>query len=126
MKTIPTFKSKADAFDYMFATLCEQEIDMMDAAKKAEQFANIVAKNRSLPDAPKNLVGQCVDVVKQVSSIRKDYPEAWDIISNLASGVFGALLGANATKLDDDESLAEPIDFDNLEDVSENNDRGRL
>lgn len=120
----PSFKSKADAFDYMFATLCEQGIDMMEAAKKAEQFANIVAKNRSLPDVPKNFVGQCMDVVKQVTTIKKDYPEAWDIISNLASGVFGAVIGTNAVKLEDEEPLAEPIDFDKLEDVKENNDRG--
>lgn len=121
---IPSFKSKADAFDYMFATLCEQGIDMMEAAKKAEQFANIVAKNRSLPDVPKNFVGQCMDVVKQVTTIKKDYPEAWDIISNLASGVFGAVIGTNAVKSEDEEPLAEPIDFDKLEDVKENNDRG--
>ena len=119
----PSFKSKADAFDYMFATLCDQGIDMMEAAQKAEQFANIIAKNRSLPDVPKNFVGQCVDVVKQVTTIKRDYPEAWDIITNLASGVFGAVLGTNAVQSDEEESLAEPIDFEKLEDVKENNDR---
>ena len=117
----PSFKTKSDAFDYMFATLCEQGIDMMEAAKKAEQFAQIVAKNKSLPDAPKNLIGQCMDVVKQVTTIKKEYPEAWDVIANLASGIFGAITGAKASE-SIEEPMAEPIDFDSLEDVKENND----
>lgn len=125
MKSIPTFKSKADAFDYMFMTLCEQEMDMMEAAQKAEQFAAIVAKNRALPDAPKNLLGQCMDMLKQVSEIKREYPDAWDAVSGVLGGLFGAMLGSKASE-ENDEPMAAPIDFNDLDDVTKDNDSGGL
>lgn len=115
MATVPSFKCKAEAFDYMFATLCEQGVDLMDAAKKAEAFADIVAKNRALPDAPKTFVAQCMDTLKQVAEIKKEHPEAWNLVSGLVGGVFGALAGSKASDSSDDEPLAEPIDFDKLD-----------
>lgn len=116
MGKILTFNSKADAFDYMFTTLCEQGEDMMEAAKKAEQFADIVARNRSLPDAPKGTIAKCMDMLKQVSEVKREYPEVWDIVTNLASGIFGAVVGTAVTrKEDEEEPMAEPINIDELE-----------
>ena len=115
MGKIPTFTSKADAFDYMFATLCEQGEDMMEAAQKAEKFADIVSRNRALPDAPKGMLAKCMDMLKQVSEVKREYPEAWDIVTNLASGIFGAVVGTAASKEEADEPMAEPINIDELE-----------
>ena len=115
MANVPTFKTKADAFDYMFSTLCEQGTDLMEAAQKAEAFAEIVAKNRALPEAPKPFVAQCMDTLKQVAEIKKEYPEAWNLVSGLVGGVFGALAGSKASEAVEDEPMAEPIDFDKLD-----------
>jgi hypothetical protein len=111
---VPTFKSRAEAFDYMFATLCEKDMDIMEAAQKAEAFADIVAKNRALPEAPKNFVAQCMDALKQVSQIKKDYPEAWELVGGVLGGVVGLVAGSKASEASDDEPPADPIDFDNL------------
>ena len=114
--SIPKFKSRAEAFDYMFAALCEKDMDIMEAAQKAEAFAEIVAKNRALPEVPKNFVGQCMDVLKQVSQVKKEYPEAWEIVGGILGGVVGLIAGTKAAEASaDDERPADPIDFDNLE-----------
>lgn len=112
---VPIFNSRAEAFDYMFVNLCSQGEEMMEAASKAEKFAEIVAKNRALPDKPKNIVGQCVDMVKQVSEIKREYPEMWDVVSGLLGGVVGVLAGTKAVESSSDDEPIEILDFDNME-----------
>lgn len=112
--SIPIFKSRAEAFDYMLTSLCEKGEDVMEAAKKAEDFAEIVAKNRSLPEIPKNFVGQCMDMLKQVSEVKQQYPDAWEILSGVLGGVVGVIAGTKTTEAEDEQNI-EPIDFDNLE-----------
>lgn len=109
-----TYKTRAEAFDHMFTTLCEQGMDIMEAAKKADEFAEIVAKNRALPAAPKNAIGKCVDVLKEVSQVKKEYPEAWEIVGGILSGVVGLIAGTKVAESADD-TPATPLDFDNLE-----------
>ena len=112
--SVPIFKSRAEAFDYMLTSLCEKGEDVMEAAKKAEAFAEIVAKNRSLPETPKNFVGQCMDMLKQVSEVKQQYPDAWDILSGVLGGVVGVIAGTKVAEADDEQNV-ELIDFDNLE-----------
>lgn len=109
-----TYKTRAEAFDHMFTTLCEQGMDMMEAASRADAFAEIVAKNRALPAAPKNMIGKCVDVLKEVSQVKKEYPEAWEIIGGVLSGVVGLVAGTKVAE-SENETPSEPIDFDKLE-----------
>ena len=45
-KEVPSFDSRAAAFDYMFADLVERGRDMIEAAEQAERFADIIAKNK--------------------------------------------------------------------------------
>lgn len=111
--SIPKFNSRAEAFDYMLASLCEKGVDIMDAAQKAEAFAEIVAKNRSLPEAPKNFVAQCMDMLKQVAEVKQQYPEAWEIVSGVLGGVVGVIAGTKVAEAEEEQN-AEPIDFDNL------------
>ena len=111
---VPVLRSRAEAFDYMFAILVEKGEDMMEAAQKAEQFAEIVCKNRALPDAPKNFVQQCVGMLREVGEVRKEYPEMWEIISGVLGGVVGVLAGSKVAKEEDNEPI-QPLDFDNME-----------
>ena len=112
--SVPVFKSRAEAFDDMFTTLCEQGTDIMKAAEKAEIFAGIITKNRSLPDAPKKFIEQCADVIKEVSTFKKEYPEAWELVGGLLGGVIGFIAGTKAEN-DEEENRPEQIDFDKLE-----------
>ena len=73
-----------------------------------------MCKNRALPDAPKNFVQQCVGMLKEVSEVRKEYPEMWEIISGVLGGVVGVLAGSKVAKEEDNEPI-QPLDFDNME-----------
>ena len=86
----------------------------MEAAQKAQSFAEIVAKNRALPEAPKNLIGQCMDMLKQVAEVKKEYPDAWEIVSGVLGGVVGVIAGTKASE-GEDEQKVEIMDFDSLE-----------
>ena len=112
-RQIPVFGSKAEAFDYMFTELTLGGADLMEAAEKAEAFATIVAKNRSLPDKPKGMIDQCVSLMQQVSVVKKDYPEIWGIVTGAIGGVIGAFAGTQAAE--ESEEKVEPLDFDNME-----------
>ena len=111
---IPTFKSRAEAFDFMLASLVEKGEDVMEAAQKAEQFAQIVCRNRALPDIPKTFVQQCVGTLKEFSELKRDYPDMWEIVSGVLGGVVGVLAGSKVASEQNDEQV-QPLDFDNME-----------
>lgn len=116
-KTVPTFKSRAEAFDYMFAEMCDRGADLHDAAKRADEFADIIAKNRSLPDAPekpKNAIETCVGYLQQISVIKREHPDIWDLATGAIGGLIGVVAGSKIQE-DEDESIPPPPDFNSME-----------
>ena len=119
-RKVPVFKSRAEAFNYMFAELYENGADPINAAEKANSFADIVSTNLGLPnepEKPKSMIEQGVNVVKQVVVIKKEYPEVWDLIVGAIGGVIGAVTGAKAVSDDVEDIQPTPLDFDNMEGV---------
>ena len=117
-KPVPTFTSRAEAFDYMFAEMCERGADLHDAAIRADDFANIIAKNRALPDAPeqpKNVIEKCVGYLQQITVIKRDHPEIWDLATGAIGGVIGAVVGVKASSADEDNTPAPPVDFNEIQ-----------
>lgn len=114
----PVFKSRAEAFNYMFSELYESGADPINAAERANSFADIISTNLGLPnepEKPKSMIEQGVNMVKQVVVIKKEYPEVWDLIVGAIGGVIGAFAGNKAAN--DDEQDIEPasLDFENME-----------
>ena len=112
-KEMPTFGSKSEAFDYMLTDLVERGRDMMDAAEQAERFAEIVAKNKKLPDVPpKELNGleKGIGYVKQLAALKKENPEIWDMVTGALSGVIGGFSGGVTIE----EPVVKDIDFEAL------------
>lgn len=119
-RAIPAFGSRAEAFDYMFSEMCDRGADLHDAAKRADEFANLIAKNRALPDAPekqKNAIEKCVVYLQQISVIKKEHPEVWNLASGALGGLIGAFVGSKASNADINEpsDIPPPPDFNNLE-----------
>ena len=115
-KDIPVFTSKSDAFDYMFAELVNKGKDMMDAAEQSEKFAEIIAKNKKLPDTPpKELNGleKGIGYIKQMAELKKENPEIWDMVTGALGGVIGSFSGGS--KVTVEEPPMANIDFDSLE-----------
>ena len=113
----PTFKSRAEAFNYMFAELYENGADPLNAAERANSFADIVATNLGLPaepEKPQSMVEKTITIVKQVAVIKKDYPEVWDLVVGAIGGVIGAVAGVKATEPADQEEERTPLDFENM------------
>lgn len=115
----PVFTSRAEAFDYMFAEMCDRGADLADAAKRADEFAEIIAKNRSLPDAPekqKNIIETCTGYLQQISVIKKDHPEIWDLAAGAIGGLLGAFVGTKSNYNDKtDDVPPPPPDFNNID-----------
>ena len=116
-KQVPVFKSRAEAFDYMFAEMCDRGADLPDAAKRADEFADIIAKNRSLPDVPekqKNAIETCVGYLQQISAIKRDHPDIWDLATGAIGGLIGAVVGTKAVEENNDSAPPLP-DFNSIE-----------
>ena len=113
-KDIPQFYYRSEAFDYMFAQLVKKGKDMMDAAKQANEFADIIATNKKLPDAPPppmNALDKGMMYLKQISAIKKENPEIWDMVTSAASGIIGGFSGSATIETPIETS----IDFTNLD-----------
>lgn len=115
-KEVPSFTSRSEAFDYLFAELVENGRDMMEAAEQASRFADIVAKNKQLPDIPpKQLNGleKGIGYMKQLATLKKENPEIWDMITGALGGVIGGFTGSGSVVVE--EPPVVDIDFENLE-----------
>lgn len=115
-KQVPTFTSRAEAFDYMLSELVDKGTDMMEAAEKAAKFADIVATNKKLPDTPpKQLNGldKGLAYMKQLTIIKSENPEIWDMVTGAIGGVIGSFSGGGKVAIE--EPPTANIDFDNLE-----------
>lgn len=115
-KVIPEFTSRSQAFDYMFSHLVNKGKDLMDAASQANNFADLIAANKKLPDVPARpmtAIEQGVSFVKEIASIKKDNPEVWDLVTSVAGGLIGGITGAGVSNIE--EPPVNNIDFDNLQ-----------
>ena len=102
----------------MFTELYENGADPINAAERANSFADIMSTNLGLPkepEKPKSMIEQGVNVVKQVVVIKKEYPEVWDLIVGALGGVIGAFAGNKAASDDVQDVQPTPLDFDNME-----------
>ena len=116
-KPVPEFTSRSQAFDYMFSHLAKSGVDLMEAAKKADEFAGVVARNKGIPDEspkPQSMMEKITAYGKQIVTIKKEYPEVWDLAVGAIGGVIGAFVGVKATDAPAEEETKE-IDFDNLQ-----------
>lgn len=104
----------------MFAELYENGEDPINAAERANSFADIITTNLGLPkepEKPKSMVEKTITFVKEVSVIKKEYPEAWDLLVGAIGGVIGAVTGVKAAQPEESEEQKEPLDFDNMKGV---------
>lgn len=116
-RTVPSFGSRSEAFDYLFAKLVEDGVDAEEAASRANAFAETVAKNKKLPatpEKPKTTIEKGVAVIQQIVSVKREYPEAWDLVTGAIGGIIGGF-AASSSKIEAEEPRREVIDFENLE-----------
>ncbi|MEG0560710.1 MAG: hypothetical protein RR513_09385 [Muribaculaceae bacterium] len=114
------FTSRADAFAYMLSHLVEDKnTEPMEAAEKADKFADIFAKNLGLPEKieiPKQGVDKYLSIAEKIGDYFDAHPKIIDIGIPIVTGLFGLFLGKKEQKVEDHdtEKQQEPIDFDKL------------
>lgn len=116
IKAMPHFAYRSEAFDYYFAKGIEEGKDDMTAAEQADRFANIIAMNKHLSDAPPaqmSAIEKGVAYAKQIVAIKRDNPDLWDLITSVAGGIIGGFAGG-ATVASIQEPSADNIDFEKL------------
>lgn len=116
-KQIPRFAFRSEAFDFYFAKGIEDGKDEMIAAEQADRFADIIAKNKHLPDAPPppmSIIEKGVMYANQIASIKREHPDIWDLVTSVAGGIIGGFTGG-ATVAALEEPPKTTIDFNKLQ-----------
>jgi hypothetical protein len=119
-KTAPTFTSRAEAFNYMFAEQVSKGMDIMTAAEQANKFADIITTNQGLPPTPpkpQNGVEKMVSYIKMVAQLKQENPEVWELVTGAAGGLisgFALLTSPSANKPAPTPQPQEDIDFDKI------------
>ncbi|MBQ2007099.1 MAG: hypothetical protein II236_00270 [Alistipes sp.] len=114
-KTVPSFGSRSEAFDYLLASLVADGVPIEEAANRANTFAEVVARNKKLPNVPerpKTAIEQGITVIQQVASVKREYPDVWDLVTGALGGLIGGFAGANIAG--ENEEKRDEIDFENL------------
>lgn len=122
-KTIETnFRSRSEAFNSMLAYLIEEKkMDPMQAAKEANEFAEILAVNMGLPtkvDPERKGYDKVMYYVKETVTMVKENPEIVNYLIPAVTFVAGLFTGKKTEQVQESHEeqpvVNEPIDFDNV------------
>lgn len=118
------FRSRAEAFNSMLAYLIEErKIDPMQAAKEANQFAEIFAVNMGLPttvEPERKGYDKVMYYVKETVTMVKENPEIVNFLIPAATFVAGLFTGKKVEQNQDPQpeqppqQQYEPINFDEV------------
>lgn len=115
-----TFSTRAEAFAYMLGyQLNEKKADPMEAAKKANEFADIFAKNMGIPttvEPPPKGVDKVIKSVDKVMCYCEKNPKVVDYLVGAVTFAAGLI---TQKKVEGNEPPPpppqEPIDFDQID-----------
>jgi hypothetical protein len=99
----------------MLSESLDKTDDPMEAAEKADKFAEIFCRNMGFSmEAPAEGVDRYIGVIDKIVCYCDQHPKAVDMLTGVATFVVGAFVGKKA---DDeiDEIKKENIDFDKLD-----------
>lgn len=118
-RPMPSFQSRAEAFDFMVTERINKGDDYAEAVERADKFADIIAKNKKLPPTtpkPKDGVEKAVGYIEQIVAVKKEHPEVWELVAGGIGGLISgfALIGHKQSP-PSIEAEAEKIDFDKIQ-----------
>lgn len=116
-----SFATRADAFNAMLAMRLDQGDDPLEAAEKADRFADIYAKNNGVPDQPKpelKGVDNIIFNIDKVVSYAESHPKIIEFLTGAITfgvGLFAGNKTAQANSQPEPPKEEQPpIDFDNI------------
>lgn len=116
---LPTFTTRGEAFAYMLQQQLQDGVEAMVAAKKADEFADIFAKNMQLPEKvepqPKG-IDKVLMSIDKVSVWVDQHPKVVEMIVPTVTFIAGLFTAKAATPVPPPPpSQNEPIDFNKVE-----------
>lgn len=114
---LPPMKTRADAFAYMLTEQLNGGAEPMEAAKMADEFASIFARNMGLPDQP---LPEGVEKYLQMAEKAADYcdrhPKVVEFVTGALTAAVGIFAGNKIAK--DDQPSAPPPPPINMEELT--------
>lgn len=115
-----SFSTRSEAFAYMLNyQLTEKKADPMEAAKKANEFAEIFAQNMGIPtsvEPPPQGVDKVIKSVDKVMCYCEEHPKVVDYLVGAVTFAAGLI---TQRKVDNEPQPPvqkhEPLDFDNID-----------
>lgn len=115
---VPTFTTRGEAFAYMLQQQLQSGVEAMAAAQKADEFADIFAKNMQLPEKvepqPKGLDKVLMSIDK-VSVWVDQHPKVVEMIVPTVTFIAGLFTAKAAAPAPPPPPHSESIDFDKIE-----------
>lgn len=115
---LPAFATRGEAFAYMLQQQLSAGVEAMAAAKKADEFADIFAKNMQLPEKvepqPKG-IDKVLMSIDKVSVWVDQHPKVVEMIVPTVTFIAGLFTAKAATPAPPPQIQNEPIDFDKLD-----------
>lgn len=115
---LPAFTTRGEAFAYMLQQQLNDGVEAMTAAKKADEFAEIFAKNMQLPEKiepqPKG-IDKVLMSIDKVSVWVDEHPRIVEMIVPTVTFIAGLFTAKAATPPPPAQPQSEPIDFDKVE-----------
>ena len=114
---LPPMKTRADAFAYMLTEQLNGGAEPIEAAKRADEFASIFARNMGLPDQP---LPEGVEKYLQMAEKAADYcdrhPKVVEFVTGALTAAVGIFAGNKLAK--DDQPSAPPPPPINMEELT--------
>jgi hypothetical protein len=112
------FKTRSEAFSFMLTLLMSQKTEPLKAAQQADEFAEIFAKNKGLPDKvepPKEGIDKVISMVDKTASYFSEHPQIIDFITGAATFAVGLFAGKKNSTPAPVEPMGEKIDFNAID-----------
>lgn len=120
-KEIPKleFNSRSEAFTYMLAYMLEERgAEPMEAAQKANEFAELFAMNLGIPatvEPPVQGVEKYLQMAEKISDYCDRHPKAVEMVAGAATFLAGLVAGKQISEPTAPVPKIEPIDFNNID-----------
>ena len=116
-KTDLRFASRSEAFAYMLAYQLEKGKEPMEAAKQANEFADIFATNMGIPtnkEPEPQGVDKYLQGINKVVCYCEEHPKIVDFLTGAATFAIGAIFGKKEEEHSEPPKI-EPIDINQLD-----------
>lgn len=118
------FSTRSDAFNYMLEYMIEeQNANPLDAAKKANEFAEIFANNNGIPlktEPELNGVDKYISMAEKIGNYIESHPKVVEYGVPALTFIFGLFTGKKVEQFEEKEHQPQidrqQIDFDNIPD----------